>query len=223
MYRYRAVVFDLDGTLLDTLEDLTDSVNVAMEQFGCEKKTIGQVRSYVGNGIRKLIDRCLDGGEAYPQFEEVFQAFKDDYNKNCRRKTQPYPGIVDMIRTLQEQGIKVAIVSNKADFAVKELNEYYFKEFNLVAIGEREGICRKPAPDTVFMALRELGAAKEDAVYVGDSDVDIMTAHNAGMPCISVLWGFRDRNFLNEHGASAYAQDAEELLHMLLEKEESVV
>lgn len=214
-YQYEAVVFDLDGTLLDTLEDLKDSVNAALQAYGCPERSLDEVRRFVGNGIRKLIERCLEGGEEHSEFENIFHAFQVDYKKNCMNKTKPYDGIIEMIRALKEDGVKVAIVSNKADFAVKELNEYYFKEFELPAIGEKENVRRKPAPDTVFQALEELSASRERAIYVGDSDVDIMTAENAGIPCISVLWGFRNREFLEERRARYFAEKPEDVLRLL--------
>lgn len=214
---YEAVVFDLDGTLLDTLEDLKDSVNAALQAYDCPERSLDEVRSFVGNGIRKLIERCLEGGEEHPKFEKVFHAFQAEYRKNCRNKTKPYDGVIELIRTLKKENLKVAIVSNKADFAVKELNRYYFGEFDLPAIGEKENVRRKPAPDTVFQALKELEVSSGHAIYVGDSDVDLMTAENAGIPCISVLWGFRDREFLEEHHAQYFAKKPEDVL-LLLEK-----
>ncbi len=215
MSQYEAVIFDLDGTLLNTLEDLADSVNYALEAYDCPTKSIEQVRNYVGNGIRKLIERSVEGGEEHPKFEDIFRTFREHYKENCRNKTKPYDGTTEVLRALKEQGTKLAIVSNKADFAVKELNESYFGEFHMVAIGEKEGIQRKPAPDTVYQALHELSVTSERAVYVGDSDVDIMTAKNAGLPCISVLWGFRDKEFLTEHGAGCFAETPADILHLL--------
>ncbi len=215
MAGYKAVVFDLDGTLLDTLEDLTDSVNKALKDYGCPQKTIGQIRTYVGNGIRNLMIRSVEGGEAHPEFEKIFLAFQEHYKANCQNKTKPYDGIIELLRTLREAGIKMAIVSNKADFAVKELNESYFKEFGMVAIGEREGVARKPAPDTVFEALSALHVSVSQAVYVGDSEVDVQTARAAGVPCISVLWGFRGREILTESGAGHFAENTDELLKLI--------
>ena len=202
------VVFDLDGTLLDTLQDLANAVNYALEQQGMPKRTLEEVRQFVGNGVRLLMIRAVPDGENNPLFEETFALFKDYYGEHC---------FVELIETLKEKGYAVAIVSNKIDFAVKELNDLYFKGIVPVAIGEKEGIRRKPAPDTVFEALKELGKTKEEAVYVGDSDVDIETAKNAGMPCVSVLWGFRDKEFLAEHGAEYYAETAEDALRYIKE------
>lgn len=215
MREYKAVVFDLDGTLLDTLEDLTDSVNAALAAFDQPQKTIGQIRTFVGNGIRNLMKRSIKDGEENPDFEKIFQKFREHYKEHCQDKTKPYDGIIDLLRTLKAKGIKMAIVSNKADFAVKELNEYYFKEFDMTAIGEREGIDRKPAPDSVFQALQELGVSPDQAVYVGDSEVDLETAKRADLPCISVLWGFREKELLKKHGAEHFARTADELYSLL--------
>ncbi|NBI86229.1 HAD family hydrolase [Lachnospiraceae bacterium] len=220
MDKFEAVVFDLDGTLLDTIEDLTDSVNAALQQYSCPLKTVDQVRSYVGNGIRNLMIRCIGQGERHPEFENIYRAFLEHYKVNCRSKTKPYDGVVRILRTLSDEGRKLAIVSNKADFAVKDLNTYYFKEFQMVAIGERDGIARKPAPDSVFAALRELDVPAGKAVYVGDSDVDVETARNAGIPCISVLWGFREKDVMLKCGAKYFAEDADGLLAVLKELEQ---
>ena len=206
------VIFDLDGTLLDTLQDLADATNYALRKQGMPERTIDEVRQFVGNGVRLLMIRAIPGGEENPLFEETFALFKSYYGEHCNDHTRPYEGIMELLATLREKGYAVAIVSNKIDFAVKELSKLYFQGIVPVAIGEKEGIRRKPAPDTVFEALKELGRTKEEAVYVGDSDVDIETAQNAGMPCISVLWGFRDKAFLETHGASHYAEKAEEIL-----------
>ena len=145
MGKMEAVVFDLDGTLLDTLEDLADSVNAALKQYGCPPRTVEQVRSFVGNGIRRLMIRSVPQGEAHPDFESIYDAFRIHYKTNCRNRTKPYKGVLRLLRTLAGEGKKLAIVSNKADFAVKDLNEYFFGEFHMVAIGECEGIARKPA------------------------------------------------------------------------------
>jgi len=215
MKKYEAVVFDLDGTLLNTLEDLTDSVNAALAAFSQPQKTIEQIRAYLGNGIRNLMKRCVEGGEENPDFEKIFQTFRAHYKEHCMDKTKPYDGIIDLLQRLKARGVKMAIVSNKADFAVKELNDFYFKEFDMVAIGEREGIARKPAPDSVFSALRELGVSPDQAVYAGDSEVDLETAARAGLPCISVLWGFREEELLKTHGARYFVKTADEFCTVL--------
>lgn len=209
------VIFDLDGTLLDTLQDLADAANYALRKEGMPERTIDEVRRFVGNGVRLLMIRAVPGGESNPLFEETFAQFKEYYGEHCNDNTKPYEGMIELLETLKSKGYSVAIVSNKIDFAVKELSALYFKGIVPVAIGEKEGVRRKPAPDTVREALKELGRTAEEAVYVGDSDVDIETAKNADMPCISVLWGFRDREFLEEHGAKRYARTAEDVLKLV--------
>lgn len=199
--KYDAVIFDLDGTLLDTLDDLTNSVNAVMEQYQMPQYSREQIRSFVGNGIRRLMQRVIPDGEDNPQFTEIYDAFRQHYNIHCMDETEAYPGIMALLERLRKDGYQIAIVSNKADFAVKKLRDIYFKDLIEVAIGEREDVRRKPAPDTVYQALRELGAELSRAVYVGDSEVDVQTAANAGMDEIIVTWGFRDREFLMEHGA----------------------
>ena len=209
------VIFDLDGTLLNTLQDLADAVNYALRKEGMPERTIDEVRQFVGNGVRLLMIRAVPGGESNPLFEETFAQFKEYYGEHCNDNTKPYDGMIELLETLKSKGYSVAIVSNKIDFAVKELSALYFKGIVPVAIGEKEGVRRKPAPDTVREALKELGRTAEESVYVGDSDVDIETAKNAGMPCVSVLWGFRDREFLEEHGAKRYARTAEDVLKLV--------
>lgn len=197
-----AVVFDLDGTLLDTLEDLADAVNYALQSEKMPERTIDEVREFVGNGVRNLMIKAIAGGEDNPKFEQVFATFKQYYSKHCKDKTGLYNGIAELLEELQNRGIKMAIVSNKLDSAVKELNSYYFAKFIKTAIGEMEGVLRKPAPDTAIKALKELGVSPDKAVYVGDSDVDIMTAKNAKLECVSVTWGFRSKEFLLDNGAT---------------------
>lgn len=211
MNHYKTAIFDLDGTLLNTLEDLTDSVNAALEKNNKPQRTIDEVRSFVGNGIRLLMERAVPEGTPLEETDQIFADFKAHYALHCNDKTRPYDGMIALLKKLSNEGYNLAIVSNKADNAVKELNKIYFQDVITVAIGERAGIEKKPAPDTVNQAFRELGVTKEDAVYIGDSDVDVMTAKNSGLPCISVLWGFREKEFLKEKGASVFAKDAAEL------------
>ncbi len=195
------VIFDLDGTLLDTLEDLTDSVNHAMEKFGFPVHTIEEIRTFVGNGAPKLLERSIPDGVANPDYEAALTAFKAHYAEHCEDKTGPYEGVPEMLAGLKEQGYHLAVVSNKFDGAVKKLCKKYFGEFISVSIGESEEVKRKPAPDTVYRALRELGCDASHAVYVGDSEVDIQMAKNASLPCISVTWGFRTEEKLRDEGA----------------------
>ncbi len=201
--KYQALIFDLDGTLLDTLDDLWDSVNAVLAKYGYPLKTRDEVCAAVGNGIAILIARVLPAGREDPAFDRVLADFKAYYGEHCEDKTAPYAGIPEMLAELKAAGVKMAIVSNKADFAVKQLAKAWFGDVIKVAIGENEaaGIRKKPAPDTVDLALRELGLTREDAAYVGDSEVDVQTAQNAGMPCLSVTWGFRSRETLLAAGA----------------------
>lgn len=212
MKKYSAVIFDLDGTLLNTLTDLTNAVNHAMSALGFEEKTLDQVKSFVGNGIAVLMELCVPDGKKNPRFEQALEEFKAYYAEHSRDNTAPYDGIMELIKKLSAKGVKMAIVSNKIDFAVKDLNREYWNGIIDVAIGETPQIRRKPAPDTVLKALSELGADKNDAVYVGDSEVDIATAENAGMECISVTWGFRDRKSLIKNGAKIIIDAPDEIL-----------
>lgn len=215
MKKYDTVIFDLDGTLLDTLEDLTDSVNYVMGKYGFPAHTPGEVCSFVGNGLHRLMERALPADVNGEVFKRVFDEFCAYYGTHCAVKTRPYDGIPELLNELRAQGISLAIVSNKGDFAVQELAELYFKGQIAAAIGEREGIRRKPAPDTVLEALRKLGSDKNRTLYVGDSEVDIKTAENAGIPCVSVTWGFRDRAFLERHGAACFADVPRDILRFL--------
>lgn len=214
---YDTVIFDLDGTLMDTLEDLANAVNEILKRHGYPVKTITEVRRIVGNGLRQTLTLCLPEGTEQQEVERLLPEFAAYYQAHCQIKTKPYDGIMDTLRELCERGYKMAIVSNKRDEAVKTLNEEYFQAYVKVAIGENEdmGIKKKPAPDTVFQALRELGSVRERAVYVGDSEVDRMTAENAGLPCISVDWGFRDREELEKLAPAYLISRPEELLEIL--------
>ena len=214
--KYDAVILDLDGTLLDTLEDLADAVNFALRSAGMPERTLREIRDFVGNGVRRLLEQAVPEGADHPRFDEVFGKFREYYALHCNDKTKPYEGILPLLKELKAEGYALAIVSNKLDSAVKELAEIYFEDLIPVAIGEREGVARKPAPDTVFAALKELEVTADRAVYVGDSEVDVMTARNAGLPCITVLWGFRDREVLEACGADTFAQTPEEIMSHLV-------
>ena len=215
MKKYSTVIFDLDGTLLDTLQDLTDSINYVFRKYSYPEKTVPQICSYVGNGIRSLVERALPDGLNTPRFEEIFADFMAHYEIHCNDKTAPYNGVVELLRKLKAKGYKMAIVSNKFDSAVKDLAKLYFGDTISVAIGESEGVRRKPAPDTVIKALNELGSDKSEAIFVGDSEVDFETAQNSGLDCISVLWGFRTREFLMERGATVFASTPNEVLEII--------
>lgn len=211
------IIFDLDGTLLNTLDDLADSTNFALSSLKYPQKTLEEIRNFVGNGVAKLIERAIPQGIQNPNFEKCLTIFKQYYSQNMYNKTKPYDGIIEMLTELRNQGCKVAVVSNKFDAAVKELCKKYFDNLVDIAIGEDEvhGIKKKPAPDTVNKVLELFSAKKEDSIYVGDSDVDIMTAKNSELSCISVTWGFRDIDFLKQHGADIIIDKPEQLLDCL--------
>ncbi len=214
--KYQLAIFDLDGTILDTLEDLTDGVNYALTECGYPVRTIDEVRSFVGNGIRRLIERALPSGTPEAEIDHVHGIFSPYYRAHCDVKTRPYDGIPEMLRMLRESGIRTAVLSNKADFAVQPLVRQYFGGLFDLAFGERDGIPRKPAPDAVFEILAQLGVEKSQAVYIGDSNVDVETARNAGLDCICVDWGFRDRAQLRDAGAEQIVSAPQELLkHMI--------
>lgn len=208
---YDTYIFDLDGTLLDTLADLAGSCNYALRTNGMPERSIDEVRQFVGNGVKLLMERAIPSGQSNPKFEKTYQDFRTHYMEHRLDTTKPYEGIMPMLERLKKQGKHVAVVSNKFYAATRELCRYFFGEYVEVAIGERENIRKKPAPDTVEEALRQLGVGKTGAVYVGDSDVDIMTAQNCAMPCISVLWGFRDKDFLLAHGATTLVSRPDEI------------
>lgn len=213
---YKLAVFDMDGTILDTLEDLKDSTNFALEKCGYPTRTYDEVRRFVGNGIRKLIERAVPEGLTVEQIDRVHEVFTEHYKVHCADKTKAYDGIKPLLEKLRASGVKTAVVSNKADYGVQELCKEYFDGLFDYAVGEREGIRRKPAPDAVNEALRVLGIDKSEAVYIGDSDVDFETAKNAELPCISVLWGFRDEEFLREKGATLFVRDPAEIYDIIM-------
>ena len=209
-----AVLFDLDGTLLDTLDDLAASVNAALAAFSLPMRTREEVRRFVGNGAERLIRLALPGEETDPPAEEVLKVFRTHYNAHCLDRTRPYDGILEALRQLH---MPAAIVSNKPDSAVKPLCARFFP--GVPAFGETADCPRKPAPDMLFRGLEALGADR--CVYVGDSEVDILTARNAGMPCLSVLWGFRDKETLEAAGGTLFCRTPEELPGILNQWEKS--
>ena len=202
---YDNYIFDLDGTLLDTLNDLAASTNHALRQHGMPEHTTDEVRAFVGNGIGKLIERAVPQGLDNPDYEQVLADFKAHYSVHSMDTTRPYPGIEELLHTLKQQGKRLAVVSNKFCTATEALCRHFFGDTIEVAIGESERIRKKPAPDAVIEAMKRLDAHKDNTVYVGDSEVDVATAHNSGLPCISVTWGFRDRALLTDHGATTFA------------------
>ena len=213
--KYQLAIFDLDGTLLNTLDDLADSVNHVMDEFGFPGRSLTEVRSFVGNGIKKLIERSAPADTSAEEIERMFEQFKVYYGAHCADKTKPYDGIMELLTDLKKQDVKLAVVSNKADYAVKALCEQYFPGFFNEAVGERVGIARKPAPDTVNEVLKILQIDKAQAVYIGDSEVDVQTAQNAGMDCIAVDWGFRDTEVLKEAGVETIVSTPKDLMMYL--------
>ncbi len=210
------VIFDLDGTLLNTLGDLTDATNYALTQYGYPVRTEEEIRSFVGNGIRLLVKRALPDGADDGVVEKVLEKFKEYYEAHLADRTVPYEGIDELLERLRAEGYRLAIVSNKADFAVQILRERYFAESIPLAVGETAGVPKKPAPDSLYSIMERLGSSPEESVYVGDSAVDIETARNAGVDCISVTWGFCSVGFLLSKGAGITAKKPDEIGEMLI-------
>ena len=215
--RYTTVLFDLDGTLLDTLDDLTDAVNRALAAYGLPRRERREVRAFLGNGARYLMQHAAPdlAGE---RFDALLRDYKADYDANCVVKTAPYPGIETLLRTLRARGVKTGIISNKPDSAVQPLYETFFADTMDIAVGEREGIRRKPAPDTVLSAMERLGSAPGETLYVGDTEVDLETARRAGVACAAVTWGFRDPDQLVAAGAERLFDTADALCVYLMEE-----
>ena len=209
----KAVIWDLDGTLLNTLDDLAASTNAALEKSGLPARTTDEVRRFVGNGVHKLIERAVpEMGAQHPKFQQTLDAFVAHYGAHSKDQTRPYDGIMNALDALAKKGIRHAIVSNKVDFAVKVLSREYFGDRMVSAVGDDPSRAKKPAPDSVWEAMRQMGVTAEEAVYVGDSDVDVITARNAGIPCIAVTWGFRSEACLLEAGAQHVARKPEEII-----------
>ena len=215
--RNQSVVFDLDGTLLNTIDDLAVATNHALDQFGLPRRTTAEVRSYVGNGIRNLIRLAVPEGSNDELVDEVHAVFDGYYSEHHLDQTRPYPGVTQVVEHLRADGVPCCVVSNKGDYAVQPLVEHFFPGLFSWVCGERErdGIRRKPWPDTVLTCLDAVGAEPAKSVYVGDSEVDLLTASNAGMPCVIVTWGFREEDFLRSQGASKIAHTADELEALL--------
>ena len=215
--KYDTVIFDMDGTLLNTLEDITDSVNVILDRYGLPQRSIDEVRHMVGNGAVYLMERAVRDGKDDERFDEILRDYQDYYEKHCNIKTGPYRHIPELLQKLSDMGIKLAIVSNKPMGAVRELNEIYFKDYVDVAIGVTDSLRRKPYPDECLEAMKQLGSTPETTVYVGDSEVDHKTALNSGLQCISCLWGFRTRQELIDAGAGGniFVEDPLEIIYAL--------
>ena len=214
---FKAAVFDMDGTILDTLTDLADSVNHCLGLYGCPPASREAVAAALGNGAGHLVEELIDGGRENPAYEDVLKAHIAYYEEHCTDQTAPYSGILPAMKRLKEAGVKMAIVSNKGDGAVRELSRRFFDDLVETAVGEREGIRRKPAPDTVIEALRLMGVPAGEAVYIGDTEVDVMTAENAKIPCILVSWGFRSVEELKKLNAFALTDSAGKMADLILE------
>ena len=211
--KIKAVIWDLDGTLLNTLDDLAASTNAALLKNDLPQRTTDEVRRFVGNGVRRLIEQAVpELGEKHPKFQQVLDDFVAHYGAHSRDNTRPYDGIMQALEQLTEMGAMHAIVSNKIDFAVKALSKDYFPGRMKSAVGDDPSRRKKPAPDSVLEAMRQMNVTAEECVYVGDSDVDVITARNAGIPCVAVTWGFRDEQCLRGAGAEYIAHTAEELV-----------
>lgn len=205
------ILFDLDGTLLDTLQDLTDAVNHTMQEFGYPARTNREVRSFLGNGARELIRKSMSA-EDTPEVDRLLAAYIPYYNAHSLDKTKPYAGIPEALKILGEK-YPLAVVSNKPDTGTKLLCAQFFP--GIYAVGEHAGCPRKPAPDMLHKAMADLGV--DACVYIGDSEVDVITARNAGMPCVSVLWGFRDRPEIEENGGKYFCEDPKDLVEAVEE------
>lgn len=211
----KLVIFDLDGTLLYTLEDLTNSVNFTLDLFDYETCTIDEISSYVGNGVKQLMRRALPSDISEKDFELCYACFMDHYSKHCCEKTVPYPGIVDVLKVLKSRGIKIGVMSNKFQSAAEDVCEHYFEGLYDMVVGESEYCRRKPAPDGINMICDRFDISKDETIFFGDTEVDVRTGDNAGVYCVSVLWGFRDRAFLSRNGAHLFIENPYDILDML--------
>lgn len=212
---YNTLIFDLDGTLLNSLDDLTTSVNYALDKLNLPARSTEEVCSFLGNGIEKLIELSLPERTSYDKFAKCLFLFRLHYSENIRVLTKPYDGIMDLLKTLKEKNIKMAIVSNKFQEGVTDLNNYFFSEYIQVAIGKSPDMRKKPYPDSVLKAIDDLGSSKEECLYIGDSEIDIKTAKNANLKSVGVTWGFRNKEVLEGLDADYIIESPEELLNII--------
>ncbi len=210
--KFEAVLFDLDGTLTDTLEDLKNSVNYALLKFGFPERSTEEIRSFVGNGVKRLVFRSVPEGTDENLALQCLEAFKLHYKNNSLVETKPYNGVIDLLKELKNNGVKTAVITNKMDSAAQDVVRFFFGGLVDFALGQLDGIAQKPEPDGIYIALEKLGVSKEKAVYIGDSEVDCLTAVNAGMPCIGVSWGFRSPDVLKANGADYIVNNPREIL-----------
>ena len=214
--KYKAVIFDMDGTILNTLEDLKNATNYSLRQFGMPERSLEEVRMFVGNGIRKLVERAVPSGASEEKIAQVFDVFLEYYEIHSADNTSPYPGILELVEKLKKSGIKTAVSTNKADVPAQELGRKYFNGIFDLIVGQQDGLKVKPAPDSVNKILSILDIQKKDAIYIGDSDVDVQTAKNSGLDFIGVSWGFRGREFLEKNGAKNIVDNANEILDLVI-------
>ncbi len=214
----KAVVFDMDGTILDSLDDLKNSINRALRENGLPERSRSDVRAYLGKGMVYLAHKCVPEGTDPETETKVLNFHKEYYPLHCAELTKPYPGITELLTYLKNAGIKTAVVSNKTDQNVKRLAEDYFDGLFTVTVGAREGVPRKPSPELIDIALEELRVSKDEAIYIGDSDIDVATAKASELDMITVLWGFRDKPELIEAGANLFAEDVDELRRLIDER-----
>ncbi|MDE6005182.1 MAG: HAD family hydrolase [Oscillospiraceae bacterium] len=214
--KYQLAIFDLDGTILNTLKDLYLAMNYALREKNFPERSLLEIKSFVGNGILKLIKRSVPVGTSDEEIMQIHQIFREYYSEHCKDNTAPYSDIIEVIQKLRNAGIKTAVISNKIDSAVKILCQDYFPNLFDIVTGEKQGVPRKPAPDSVQAILQTLHYTSEQAIYIGDSEVDIQTAKNSGLSCISVAWGFRDEEFLKANGAGQIIFEPSALLNLLL-------
>lgn len=214
--KYKAVIFDMDGTILNTLEDLKNATNYSLRQFGMPERSLEEVRMFVGNGIRKLVERAVPSGTSEEKIAQVFNVFLEYYEIHSVDNTSPYPGILELVEKLKKSGIKTAVSTNKADVPAQELGREYFNGIFDLIVGQQDGLKVKPAPDSVNKILSILDIQKKDAIYIGDSDVDVQTAKNSGLDFIGVSWGFRGREFLEKNGAKNIVDNANEILDLVI-------
>lgn len=212
--KYKAYIFDLDGTLLDTLLDLANAVNFALRSKGYPERTVEEIRSFIGNGIKVLVRRSVPDGTGEGDYAETLETFTKYYLEHIADNTKPYDGMIDVVKTLSKRGCKVAVLSNKAHFAAQAVVKDFFGDIFDIVVGKMDEFPSKPEPDSLFYTMKTLGVTAEDCVYIGDSDVDVLTAHNAGLPCIGVTWGNRDKDVLISSGAEYIANTPSEILNI---------
>lgn len=210
--KYKIAIFDMDGTILNTIEDIADAMNYCLKLYGMPERSLSEIKSFVGNGIRKLVERAVPNGTDPGTIDEINTIYIKYYKEHCAIKTRPYDGVCEVLKKLRDEGVLTAVVSNKADIAVKQLCKEYFGGLFDYSLGDQEGIRRKPDPESVELVMSHFGVDRDEAVYIGDSEVDHQTAQNAGIDVIMVSWGFREEDFLRSIGAERIIHEPQEIL-----------